>query len=72
MGDYMDYPQPMLSIVKTIGGYFRVEVHGEDSLQDNRRYALMDIGRGATKEEAIQQAKEWFDSMDDRTSTSTK
>ena len=67
MPKYMDYPQPRLSIVETIGGYFRVEVHGKDSVQNNLMYAVMDIGRGPTKEAALQQAREWFDSMVDRT-----
>lgn len=65
--DYMDFPQPRLRLLKTIGGYFRVEVHGPDNLQDNIGCAVMDIGRGPTKEAALQQAREWFNSLKDDT-----
>ena len=65
--DYMDFPVPKLAIVKTIGGYYRVEIHGRDSLQDNMKFSLMDIGRGPTKKDALKQAQKWFGLMEDRT-----
>jgi len=65
MPDYMNYPQPKLRLVKTVGNFFRVYVHGPDDLQDNERAAVMDIGRGPTREAAFKQAREWFASMED-------
>ena len=65
--DYMDFPIPRLSVVKTGGGYYRVEIHGRDSIQDNQTFAIMDIGRGPTKENALEQAQKWFKSIEDRT-----
>lgn len=65
--NYMDFPQPRLAIVETVGGYFRVEIHGLDALQNNDRYAMMDIGRGPTKEAALEQARAWFAGIKDRT-----
>lgn len=65
--EYMDFPQPRLRVVKTVGGFFRVYIHGPDSLQDNETFAVLDIGRGPTKEAAIAQAQEWFDRMADET-----
>lgn len=59
--DYMDFPQPSISLYETIGGYFRVELHGPDYLRDNQVYFVADIGRGPTKEAALAQAREWFD-----------
>lgn len=64
---YMNFPQPNLSVVETVGGFFRVEIHGPDMLRCNAVYAAMDIGRGPTKEEAIKQAREWLAGMKDRT-----
>ena len=66
--DYMRFNQPTLRVVETMGGFFRVVVHGLDNLQqDSGLYAEMDIGRGATKDEALSQAEEWFCGMKDRT-----
>lgn len=59
--DYMDFPQPRINVHETIGGFFRVELHGPDSLRDNQAYFVADIGRGPTKEAALTQAREWFD-----------
>lgn len=65
--DYMNFPQPALRIVKTVGGYFRVYIQGKDDLQDNLAYAVMDIGRGPTKDSALAQARTWFEMMEDNT-----
>lgn len=65
--EYMNFPKPSLSVVKTVGGFFRVEVHGVDSLQDGQTYAVMDIGRGPTKEAALEDAMQWFAGIQDRT-----
>lgn len=66
-GDYMNFPQPALRVIKTVGGYFRVYIQGKDDLQDNLVYAVMDIGRGPTKDAALEQARAWFESMEDDT-----
>ena len=68
----MNFPQPRLSVCKTIGNFFRVQIYGPDWLQENKAFAIMDIGRGATKEEAIAQAEEWFKSMADDTTQDTR
>lgn len=63
---YLDFTQPSVRVTETVGGYFRVVVHGPDNLQsqaDRPRYCEMDIGRGGTKEEALKQAREWFDQL---------
>lgn len=54
---------PRLDVAETVGGYWRVRVHGEDDLQDGGRFAMMDIGRGKTKAQALAQAQEWFASI---------
>lgn len=64
---YLNFTKPSLSVVKTVGGFFRVEVHGVDSLQDGQTYAVMDIGRGPTKEAALEDARQWFAGIQDRT-----
>lgn len=64
---YMDFKRPSLRVVNTMGGFFRVIVFGPDLNRNNQFYSEMDIGRGPTKQEAIDQAKEWFDSMKDET-----
>lgn len=58
--DYMDFHQPSLQIVETMGGYYRVMVRGPDLIRNNMMYAAMDIGRGPTKEAAMEQARQWF------------
>ena len=61
------FPQPKLRVIHTVGNYWRVEIHGQDYLRDGpRNYAVMDIGRGATKAEALEQARAWFSTMEDK------
>ena len=67
---YQDYVAPRITVTETIGGFFRVVVHGPDNLQsqlDRPRYCEMDIGRGDTKEEALKAAEAWFSFIEDRT-----
>ena len=67
--NYQDYTAPRIAVVKTLGGYYRVYVHGPDNLQsqtDRPRYCEMDIGRGHTKEEALKAAEAWFSFIEDR------
>lgn len=59
--------KPSLRVVKTVGGFFRVIVHGPDALQDGERYFETDIGTAETKEDALQQARDWFASLQDCT-----
>jgi len=67
--EYMQFTQPSLRVVETIGGYFRVIVFGPDLNRDNQFYSEMDIGRGSSKQDAIDQAKKWFEHMKDETPT---
>jgi hypothetical protein len=70
MATLVDIPElkpPTLRVVRTVGDYFRVVVHGIDNLGDGERYAEMDIGRAATKREALKQARDWFRRMEDST-----
>lgn len=66
---YQDYVAPRISVTATLGGYYRVVVHGPDNLQsqsDRPRFCEMDIGRGHTKEEALKAAEAWFSYIEDR------
>lgn len=63
MKEWKEYPRPALRIFETVGGYWRVEIHGPDQLRDNKVYSVMDVGRGETREEAQAQAVEWFSSI---------
>lgn len=57
-----------LSVFHTMGGYYRVEIHGEDDLRDGPcNYAVMNIGIAWTKEEALAQARTWFEGLKDET-----
>ncbi len=57
---------PSLRVVPTVGNYWRVVIHGEDNIRDGpANYAEMDIGRGATKADALAEARAWFDGMKD-------
>lgn len=67
MADYMKFKLPSLRVVETMGGYFRVMIHGPDLVRDGNAYAQMDIGRGPTKEAALEQARQWFDGIEDDT-----
>lgn len=67
---FQDYTAPRISVSLTIGGFYRVYIHGPDNLQsqlDRPRYCEMDIGRGETKEEALKAAEAWFSFIEDRT-----
>lgn len=67
---YLDHAIPSISIYETLGGFFRVVIHGPDNLQsqsDRPRFCEMDIGRGDTKEEALLRASHWFNDIEDRT-----
>ena len=57
---------PRLSICETVGGFFKVEIHGADELRDGpRNFSVMYIGMAWTKDEALAQARDWFASLKD-------
>ena len=59
---------PKLRLIQTVGGFYRVEIHGEDDLRDPpRNYAVMNIGMAWTATEALQQAQAWFAGLSDET-----
>lgn len=63
--------QPKLRLLQTVGGFYRVEIHGEDDLRDPpRNYAVMNIGMAWTAVEALAQAQAWFAGLIDDTSAS--
>lgn len=67
------YEAPVLRLVKTVGGYYRVEVSGPDQLQDQRdrpRCFVSDIARAPTREAVLRMAREWFDRMRDESGRS--
>ena len=58
---------PSIRVTPTVGGYFRVVLHGPDALQpqhDRPRYFEADIARADTRDEALQMACEWFRQLD--------
>jgi len=62
--------QPSIRIVKTLGGFYRVILHGPDNLQSQRdkpRCFEADIGSSWDKQMALNQARKWFDSIEDDT-----
>ena len=59
---------PKLRLIQCIGGFYRVEIHGEDDLRDPpRNFAVMNIGMAWTAEEAREQARAWFAGLIDDT-----
>jgi hypothetical protein len=60
-----------LQVFPTVGGFYRVVVHGPNDLQDpfpdgHPRFAECEVARADTKEEALEVARQWFDSMEVR------
>jgi hypothetical protein len=59
-----DWGLPRLEVHVNMGGYYRVIAHGRDDLRDgDANYAVLELGRGATKEEALAEADAWFAGM---------
>lgn len=64
------FTAPSIRIAKTIGGFYRVIIHGPDRLQsqtDRPRCFEADIGMSWDKETALKQARDWFNSIEDST-----
>lgn len=62
--------QPSITLSKTIGGFYRVILHGPDNLQsqsDRPRFCEMDIASSWDKDDALDQAAEWFKGLRDKT-----
>ncbi len=59
---------PKLRLVATVGGFYRVEIHGQDDLRDGpRNYSVMNIAYAWSRTDALQQAKDWFAGLIDET-----
>jgi hypothetical protein len=59
--------KPKLRVYETMGGYWRVVAHGEDEIRDQMNevpHAILPIAHGATREEAVARAREWFAQID--------
>lgn len=62
-----DWPLPRLEVHQNIGGYWRVIAHGRDDNRDgDANWSVLELGRGATKEEALAEADAWFAAMKGR------
>ena len=58
--------RPSVRITRTVGGFYRVVIHGQNNLVDDGTYAEFEIACANTREQVLSEADAWFSSMENR------